>query len=121
MRITGDPDLDTVLQGVVDGARSLTGAGLGGITTPDRSGGFEGFITSGLSAEEHRLVLELPGGMEFFTYLGQLALPLGPVCSFLQTPIRLRSQQLGTIYLSEKTGGGEFSHEDEETLALFAA
>ena len=149
LRITEDLDLDTVLQGVVDGARSLTGARLGGITIMDPSGQLPGpsgqpvsFITSGLTAEEHRMLLELPGGMELFVYLGQLAMPLrladfsahtrglglpeiapplGPVGAFLQTPIRLRSQQLGTIYLSDKAGGGEFSRDDEETLALFAA
>ncbi len=142
LRITEDLDLDTVLQGVVDGARSLTGARLGGLTALDEQGQLENFITSGLSAEEHRLLLELPGGMEFFIYLGQLAMPLrvadfsahtrglglpeigpplGPVGSFLQTPIRLRSRQLGTIYLSDKTGGEEFTQDDEETLALFAA
>ena len=142
LRITEDLDLDTVLQGVVDGARSLTGARHGGLTALDEQGQLENFITSGLSAEEHRLLLELPGGMEFFIHLGRLAMPLrvadfsahtrglglpeigpplGPVGSFLQTPIRLRSQQLGTIYLSDKTGGEEFSRDDEETLALFAA
>ena len=149
LRITEDLDLDVVLQGVVDGARSLTGARLGGITTLDPSGQLPGpsgqrvsFITSGLSPEEQRLLLELPGGMEIFTYLGQLPLPLrlsdfsahlrslglpevppplGPLGTILLTPIRLRTQQLGTIYLSDKAGGEEFSQGDEETLALFAS
>ena len=142
LRITEDLDLDTVLQGVVDGARSLTGARLGGITTLDEAGQFQGFFTSGLTAEEHRMFLELPGGLELFAHLGQLALPLrladfsahtrglglpeiapplGPLGSFLQAPIRLRSQQLGTIYLSGKAGGEEFSQGDEETLVLFAS
>ena len=142
LRITEDLDLDTVLQGVVDGARSLTGARLGGITTLDESGEFQGFYTSGLTAEEHRMFLELPGGLELFAHLGRLAVPLrltdfsahtrglglpeippplGPLGSFLQAPIRLRSQQLGTIYLSDKAGSVEFSQGDEETLVLFAS
>ena len=135
-------DLDTVLQWVVDGARALTEARLGGITTLDEAGQFQGFYTSGLTAEEHRMFLELPGGLEFFAHLGQLAAPLrlsdfsahtrglglpevapplGPLGSFLQAPIRLRSQQLGTIYLSGKAGSAEFSQGDEETLLLFAS
>ena len=142
LRITEDLDLDTVLQGVVDGARSLTGARLGGITTLDESGEFQGFFTSGLTAEEHRMFLELPGGLELFAHLGQLAVPLrladfaahtrglglpeiapplGPLGSFLQSPIRLRAQQLGTIYLSGKADSAEFSQGDEETLVLFAS
>ena len=35
LNITEDLDLDTVLQGVVDGARSLTGAGRGCIIVVD--------------------------------------------------------------------------------------
>ena len=142
LRITEDLDLDAVLQGVVDGARSLTGARLGGITTLDESGEFQGFFTSGLTAEERRMFLELPGGLDLFAHLGRLAVPLrladfsahtrglglpeippplGPLGSFLQAPIRLRSQQLGTIYLSDKAGSVEFSQGDEETLVLFAS
>ena len=44
LRITEDLDLDTVLQGVVDGARSLTGARMGGITTLDESGQLQDFM-----------------------------------------------------------------------------
>ena len=143
LRITGDLDLDTVLQGVVDGARSLTGARMGGITVLDDGGRLQEFITSGLTPEEHRLFVELPGGPEFFAYLSQLpdplrlsdfsayttALglpeigpPLGPVGGFLGAPIRLTGQHLGNLYLSGKEdGGGEFTQEDEDTLVLFAS
>jgi two-component system sensor histidine kinase DevS len=44
--------------------------------------------------------------------------------SFLGTPIRLGESQLGQIYLTDKMGGGTFSHDDEivlETLAAYAA
>ena len=142
LRITGDLDLDTVLQGVVDGARSLTGARMGGITVLDDGGGLQEFITSGLTPEEHRLFVELPGGPEFFAYLSQLpeplrladfsaytqplglpaiGPPLGPVGGFLGAPIRLRGQHLGNLYLSGKEAGGEFTQEDEDTLVLFAS
>ena len=93
-------------------------------------------------------MLELPGGIEFFAYLGQLpeplrvadfsayiraaglpdiGPPLGPVGAFLRTPIRLLGRHAGDIYLAGKEGqdedqdGGEFTQDDEETLALFAA
>ena len=62
LRITEDLDLGIVLQGVVDGARSLTGARMGGITALDEQGQLQDFITSGLTPEEHQRFLELPGG-----------------------------------------------------------
>ena len=53
LRINESLDLDTVLQQVVDSARSLTGARYGGIVTLDASGQFQDFVTSGLTPEEH--------------------------------------------------------------------
>ena len=142
LRITEDLDLDAVLQGVLDGARSLTGARMGGITILDDSGQLQDFITSGLTEEDHQRFVNLPGGPEFFAYLSRLpeplrladfsahttALglpeigpPLGPVGSFLGAPIRLRGVRAGNLYLSDKEGGGEFTPDDEETLAMFAS
>ena len=142
LHITEDLDLDAVLQGVLDGARSLTGARMGGVTILDDSGQLQDFITSGLTDEDHQRFVDLPGGPEFFAYLSSLpeplrladfsvhttALglpgigpPLGPVGSFLGAPIRLRGVRAGNLYLSDKEGGGEFTPDDEETLAMFAS
>ena len=142
IRITEDLELDAVLQGVADGARSLTGARMGGITSLDEQGQLQDFITSGLTPQEHRRFLELPGGLEFFAYLsmipGPLRLadlsghtravglpeidpPLGPVGAFLGAPIRHKGEHVGNLYLSNKEGGGEFTREDEETLMMFAS
>ena len=142
LHITEDLDLDAVLQGILDGARSLTGARMGGITILDDSGQLQDFITSGLTDEDHQRFVNLPGGPEFFAYLSSLpeplrladfsahttALglpeigpPLGPVGSFLGAPIRLRGVRAGNLYLSDKEGGGEFTQDDEETLAMFAS
>ena len=142
IRINEDLDLVTVLQGVVDGARSLTGAKIGGLTALDETGELQAFITSGLTPEEHQRFLELPGGPEFFSYLsmipGPLRLadfsghttsaglpaidpPLGPVGAFLGAPIRHRSEHVGNLYLSDKEGGLEFTQEDEDTLLMFAS
>ncbi len=144
LRITEDLEPSAVLQGVVDGARSLTRARTAGITALDERGQLWEFVTSGLTPEEHRLVLELPGGMDFFAYLGQrpeplrvadfsayiraaglpdVPPPLGPVGAFLRMPIRLLGRHAGDIYLAgkERQDGEEFTQDDEETLALFAA
>ena len=142
IRITETLDLDAVLQSVVDGARSLTGARHGGATVLDDRGQLQAFVTSGITAEEHSLVVELPGGMEFFTYLGQLpeplrvadfstyarevglpdiSPPLGPVRDFLMAPIRHLGHRVGNLYLSDKEGELEFTSEDEGMLLLFAS
>ena len=53
--------------------------------------------------------------------LPEIGPPLGPVGSFLGAPIRLRGVRAGNLYLSDKEGGGEFTPDDEETLAMFAS
>ena len=142
VRITEDLDLDTVLQEVVDAARSLTGARISGLTILDEAGELMSFITSGMTAEEHQRFIDLPGGPEFFAYLSSLpeplrvadfsayttALglpeigpPLGPVQGFLGAPIRHRGRHIGNLYLSDKEGGLEFTQEDEDTLLMFAS
>ena len=142
LRITEDVDLDIVLQETLDSARSLTGAGRGAMTTVDDIGQLEDFITSGVTHQDHQLLVDLPGGLEFFAYLTSLPeplrvvdfsahiasvglpdlmAPLGPVGSFLSVPIRHRGSYVGNLYLSDKQDGGEFTREDEETLVLFAS
>ena len=142
IRITETLDLDSVLQGVVDGARSLTGARHGGATVLDDGEQLQRFITSGLTPEEHHLVVQLPGGLEFFEYLSQMpeplrfadfsgytrALglpeigpPLGPVGAFMMAPIRHLGHRVGNLYLSGKVSESEFTPEDEGMLMLFAS
>ena len=142
LRITEDVDLDNVLREVLDGARFLTGARRGCMTTLDDAGQPEEFKSSGFTEEDHQQCLDLPGGLEFFTYLSKLpgplrvtdfsshvaavglpevGPPLGPVTNFLSAPIRHAGRYMGNVYLSDKEGGLEFSDEDEETLTMFAS
>ena len=77
LHITEDLDLDAVLQGVLDGARSLTGARMGGVTIlDDDRTALQDFITSGMADEDHQRFVDLPGGPEFFAYLSSLPEPL---------------------------------------------
>ena len=139
LRINESLDLDTVLQEVVDSARSLTGARYGGITTLDESGRLQDFVTSGLTQEEHQALLDLPGGAGLFDFLSTHPEPLRlrdfsahpksrglthdfmQVGAFLGTPICHRGTHVGNFYLAEKEDGREFTDEDEETLGMFAA
>ena len=144
LRINQSLDLDTVLQGVLDSARSLTGARYGVLTLLDDSGGIRDFLSSGMTAEEARQLWDLPGGMRLFEYLSGISEPLrlpdllghirslglpefrpplalGPVVSFLAAPVLHRGQRAGNVYVAEKEAGVEFTREDEETLVMFAS
>ena len=144
LRITEDLDMETVLQGVLDSARSLTAARYGVITLHDAAGVPGDFLSSGMTPEETARLWTSPGWPQHFGYLAQLDGPLrvpdllehlrslglpemqppvevSPRVSFLAFPLRHRGERVGSIYLAEKEGGMEFTPEDEETLGLFAA
>ena len=142
IRITETLDLDAVLQGVVDGACSLTGSRHGGVTVLEDGGQPPLLITSGLTPEERQLLFELPGGLEFFEHLSglpgplrvtdfsgyarelglpEIGPPLGPVGAFLCSPIHHLGHRVGNLYLSDKEGDAEFTLEDEGMLTLFAS
>ena len=142
LRINESLDFDTVLQGVLDSACSLTGARYGVITLPDESGQVQDFVTSGLTAQEHRRFTDLPEGMMFFQYLSNIQEPLrlrdfhshirslglpefqppmavSTPLPFLAAPIRHLGESVGAFYVGEKDV--EFTPEDEETLVMFAS
>ncbi len=141
LRINDGLELGAVLQRVLDGARALTGARYGVLTTLDDAGRMEDFLATGLSPEEARLLWEMPGGPELFEYVNAIPEPwrvadfvghvsaLGlpefhpPVytSSFLTVPIMHRSDKVGGIHVAHGDPGREFSPEDEDTLVMFAA
>ena len=144
LRINASLDFDTVLQGVLDSARSLTGARYGVIMLLDDAARLQDIIFSGMSAQEARLFHELPDGMQLFKYFSGLREPLrlpnllehmrslgfpelrppiavGPKVPFLAAPVLHRGEQVGNFFLGEKEAGPEFTPEDEETLVLFAS
>ena len=141
MRINESLELDEVLQGVLDSARSLTDARYALITTLDDTGQLEDFLVSGLSEDEGRRLVEMPGGVQVFEYLSAIPEPLrvadlaihsaamglpelrlpAPVSSFLAVPIRHRGVSVGNIHVAKERPGQAFSREDEETLVMFAS
>ena len=76
LRINEGLDLDAVLQGVLDSARSLTGASYGAFVLLDDSGEIEDFLASGLTAEEAERMWSLADGMRFFELLSSTEGPL---------------------------------------------
>ena len=139
VRISASLDLDTVLREVVDSARAVTGARLGLITAIDERDGPHRFLTSGVATEDHRQLADWDEGQRLFEHLrtlpdplrvGDLAgyvrrLGLGPTVlsgsSLQATPIRHQGVHLGSLVLTGKEGGREFTDDDEEMLVLFAS
>ena len=56
----------------MESARELTGARLGGITTIDKQGEIQDFVTGGIPAEEPRRMMEWPDAMPPFEHLRDL-------------------------------------------------
>ena len=144
LRITEDLDFNTVLQSVLDSARSLTGARYGLLALNAHAGIAEDSFSSGMTADEMESLPTLPGVREHYEYLVGLAGPLrvadllghmrslglpdvvfplalSETVSFMATPILHQGERVGSIFLAEKEGAQEFTQEDEETLVLFAS
>ncbi|WP_419938182.1 ATP-binding protein [Candidatus Palauibacter sp.] len=139
LRISESLDLDTVLQEIVDRARALTGARFGLLTTIDEAGPPARFIGSGITADEHRRMTDWADGPRLFEHLRDLpeALRVRDVPGYLRShgfsaevlpyktgqaaPIRHRGAHVGSLFVGEKEGGGEFASGDEDVLVLFAS
>ena len=143
LRINESLDLDTVLQEILDSARSLTNAWCGVIVSLYDKGQVEDFLASGLTDDETQQLFAMPGGLKIFEYLTAILGPLRvpdfasylrsqglsefippteiSACAYLGTPIRHRGENVGHIYLAKSEPGQEFTREDEETLVMFAS
>ena len=138
LRISGSLDVGTVLQEVVDSARALTRARYGMIATVDERGQPHDFITSGLTADEHRQLAEWTDGPRLFEHLRGILSPvkIGDAPKYLRSlgyahellgakvflgmPMHHRDVHVGSFFLAAEEGGTPFTDEDEEVLKLFA-
>ena len=138
--LSSELSLDALLQRIVETAAELTGARYAALGVIDRTGQrLERFLTTGIDAETHRAIGELPHGRGILGVLIRDATPLRladlkddprsagfppnhpPMTTFLGVPIILRGVAYGNLYLTEKQGDGEFTAEDEELIQLLAA
>ena len=133
-------DFNVVLQEVIDNARYLTNARYGVIASTNEVGDLDSILTSGTTEDEHRQLVELPGGTRIFDHFSKIPgslrvdnyaefaesvgldgwLPM-TVISGLAAPIRHHGELVGIIWLGRSAEENEFSEEDEETLTMFAA
>jgi signal transduction histidine kinase len=138
--LTSELSLDALLQRLVEAAAELTGARYAALGVIDRSGSeLERFLTTGMDAETHAAIGELPRGRGILGVLisddaplrlhnlGEDSRSVGfpanhpPMSTFLGVPIHLRGVAYGNLYLTEKAGGDDFTEEDEELVGLLAS
>ena len=138
--LSSELSLDALLQRLVEIAAELTGARYAALGVVDRSGeGLESFVTTGIDAETHAAIGDLPRGRGILGALIRDAQPLRlhdlsadprsvgfprnhpPMQTFLGVPVLLRGVVYGDLYLTEREDGEDFSAEDQELVQLLAA
>jgi signal transduction histidine kinase len=138
--LSSELSLDALLQQLVEKAALLTGARYAALGVIDQTGtALERFLTTGIDAETHAAIGDLPKGRGILGVLIRDAAPLRladlgsdprsvgfpvnhpPMRTFLGVPILLRGVAYGNLYLAEKHGGDEFTEEDEDFTQLLAA
>ncbi len=139
LQINQNADLALIMQNVVEGARSLTGASYGTAVIFDGMQDLSGIVTSGIEQSGMEdWVDRMPEVMALLEFLNRVDEPimvndfsefaapfqlpdiLPPIQSFMAAPIRSRQVHLGNIYLSIDAGGHQFTLEDQELLVMFA-
>lgn len=144
IRINESLDFDTVLQGVLESARTLTGSQYGVLTLVDDTGNLRNLLFSGTTEQQVQEFLDIPEGMRLFEHLSCLPkplripdllgyirslglrelyppIPVGAELPFMAAPLLHRGERVGNFFLAKIAPGDEFSQEDEETLMMFAA
>jgi signal transduction histidine kinase len=134
-----DLSLDAVLDRVVQSACELVGARYGALGVIGEDQKLSHFITVGIDEEGIRLIGDLPTGHGVLGHLirepkplrlhdlGQHPITSGfppnhpPMKTFLGVPVRVRDAVFGNLYLTEKSGGQDFTAEDEDLAVALAA
>ncbi|MXV89593.1 MAG: response regulator [Acidimicrobiia bacterium] len=142
LRINDSLDFDEVLQGVLDSARSLTGAERGIMLLYDERGWIVDYVSSGGTPEQADAFWSTPNTMAFHRHMTDidkpvrlkdfqgylkeqglpeidLPFPASPSMSLLTAPIYYRGERCGALYVVDKERG--FSADDEEMLVMFAS
>lgn len=138
--VSTDLELTEVLGRIVDSALALVDARYAALGVLSEDGTYlTEFITRGVSEEERRLIGAPPRGLgvlgllirdphprridDIMTHPDSHGFPPHhpPMHSFLGTPIRIREEVYGNLYLAEKRSAPTFTAEDEATLVALAA
>lgn len=136
-QITSSLELNLVLQEVVEAACELTGASYGALAVLDGDRKFKQLLTHGLTEPQQRQLGEMPHGRGIIGMLQATNKPLRiadisshkrfsgfppghpPMTTFLGANIQDGESILGSLYLTDKLQGEQFSDDDEKLLMLF--
>jgi signal transduction histidine kinase len=137
--IATDLDLRSVLRRIVRAACWLSGARYGALGVLGADQKLSDFITYGLTEAEYSAIGELPCGRGILGLLLEQSKPMRlrqisdhpnfygfpphhpPMNTFLGVPLRIGDQVFGNLYLTEKSGGAEFTDEDQQVVEALAA
>jgi signal transduction histidine kinase len=137
--VLGELDLDLVIDRVLEAARELTGAryaalGVLGVSRLE----LDRFITVGIDEDTRRTIGDLPHGRGVLGELIRDPVPLRlanvgehsrsygfprghpPMQTFVGVPILVAGVPFGSLYLTEKAAGAEFTDSDEDSLMTLA-
>jgi signal transduction histidine kinase len=137
--VLAELDLDQVLDRVLESAQELTEARYAalGVLNESRTE-LASFLTRGIDEATHTAIGALPRGRGVLGALISEPAPLRlgdvgrhprsygfppghpPMHSFLGVPILVGGTPFGNLYLTEKTGGAEFSDADEQAVSVLA-
>ncbi|WP_262704335.1 MULTISPECIES: sensor histidine kinase [Streptomyces] len=139
LAIGSDLELAVVLQRIVESAVSLVDAEYGALGVLGEEGTIKQFLTVGIDEETIAGMGHYPRGEGILGLLirhpeplrlanlaqhpSSVGFPSGhpPMTSFLGTPIKVREQVFGNLYLTDKQGAAEFDADDEAVLRTLAA
>ena len=139
LAITGELSLEPVLEKIVYAARELVHARYAALGVPDEMGGFDRFITSGMTSQQWEAIGPLP---RTHGLLGAMLLDPAPfrtpdievdsrfqgwpdhhprMRSFMGIPIVARGEIVGAFYLTDKLHADHFSESDQQLIEMLAA
>lgn len=140
LAVASDLDLSTVLQTVVDAAAGMTRARYAALGVLAADGSLEQFVHTGMADETAHRIGHLPEGQgilgavirqprtlrlrDLREHPDAVGFPPGhpPMVSFLGTPVRVRGEVFGNLYLTEQQDDAAgFTDADEELLEALAA
>jgi signal transduction histidine kinase len=139
LAMAADLRVEAILQRLVESARELVNARYAALGIPDGEGGFERFITSGMTTAQIEAIGPLPrthgllGAMLSETMSFRTSdirkdprfqwwpPPHPRMSSFLGVPIVGKGKVIAAFYLTDKISVEEFSQEDQDAVEMLAA
>lgn len=132
-------DLDEALQRIVDVAVQVVDARYAAVgVRAAEEGGLDAFVYTGITAQQRAVMGPLPvgGGVlgvlieghdtlridDLASHPASVGFPSNhpPMTTFLGAPVVVRGEVFGSIYTTEKRGGGHFTARDESALTVLS-